>query len=187
MDGVSVQASASDTWVNDFEYSDDAISFAVDAKTTPGTRTATITVSYTGAEDKTFQITQDGYSSGNEKTLEFTYSSHSGWTISDGADDKGTYYLLKNDSYIDSPTFSFTKINSVKVTLRSFGGTQYGPIDIMYGDTVIGSQEDVTKNLTEYTVNVTSPAAGSGSLRFIGQNTTAANGPGISQIVITYE
>ena len=187
VEGVSVQASASDTWVSDFDYSDDAISFVVDAKTTPGTRTATITVSYTGAESKTFQITQDGASSGNEKTLEFTYDSHSGWTISDGADDKGTYYLLKNDSYIDSPTFSFTKINSVKVTLRSFGGTQYGPIDIMYGDTVIGSQEDVTKNLTEYTVNVTSPSAGSGSLRFIGQNTTTANGPGISQIVIIYE
>ncbi len=187
VEGVSVQASASDTWVNDFDYSAGAISFAVDPKTTPGTRTATITVSYAGAEDKTFQITQDGYSSGEEKTLEFTYDSHSGWTISEGADDKGTYFLLKNNSYIDSPTFSFTKINSVFVTLRSFGGTQFGPIDIMYGDTVIGSQNEATKNLTEYTINVESPSAGSGSLRFIGQNTSEANGPGISKIVIVYE
>ncbi len=126
-------------------------------------------------------------SGGDDQTLTFTYSAHSGWTISSGAEDKGSYYLLKNESYIDSPSFSFTKIKSVKVTLRSFGGTQYGPINIMYGDTVIGSQNEATKNLTEYTINVTSPSAGSGSLRFIGQNTTEANGPGISEIVITYE
>ena len=126
-------------------------------------------------------------SGGDVQTLTFTYSAHSGWTISSGVDDKGSYYLLKNESYIDSPSFSFTKIKSVKVTLRSFGGTQYGPINIMYGDTVIGSQNEATKNLTEYTINVTSPSAGSGSLRFIGQNTTEANGPGISEIVITYE
>ena len=126
-------------------------------------------------------------SGGDDQTLTFTYSAHSGWTISSGAEDKGSYYLLKNESYIDSPSFSFTKIKSVKVTLRSFGGTQYGPINIMYGDTVIGSQNEATKNLTEYTINVTSPSAGSGSLRFIGQNTTETNGPGISEIVITYE
>ena len=126
-------------------------------------------------------------SGGDDQTLTFTYSAHSGWTISSGAEDKGSYYLLKNESYIDSPSFSFTKIKSVKVTLRSFGGTQYGPINIIYGDTVIGSQNVATKNLTEYTINVTSPSAGSGSLRFIGQNTTEENGPGISEIVITYE
>ena len=133
----------------------------------------------------TFKEKENG--GGDDQTLTFTYSAHSGWTISSGAEDKGSYYLLKNESYIDSPSFSFTKIKSVKVTLRSFGGTQYGPINIMYGNTVIGSQDEATKTLTEYTINVTSPSAGSGSLRFIGQNTTEANGPGISEIVITYE
>ena len=78
VEGVSVQASASDTWVNDFDYSDGTITFAVDAKTTPGTRTATITVSYAGAEDKTFQITQDGYSSGEEEVAEFIFNTDAG-------------------------------------------------------------------------------------------------------------
>ncbi len=78
VEGVSVQASASDTWVNDFEYSAGAITFAVDSKTTPGTRTATITVSYAGAEDKTFQITQDGYSSGEEEVAEFIFNTDAG-------------------------------------------------------------------------------------------------------------
>ncbi len=78
VEGVSVQASASDTWVNDFDYTDGTITFAVDAKTTPGTRTATITVSYTGAEDKTFQITQDGYSSGEEEVAEFIFNTDAG-------------------------------------------------------------------------------------------------------------
>ena len=78
VEGVSVQASASDTWVNDFDYTDGTITFAVDAKTTPGTRTATITVSYAGAEDKTFQITQDGYSSGEEEVAEFIFNTDAG-------------------------------------------------------------------------------------------------------------
>lgn len=66
--GVSVSAApeSGDDWVNTFDYSTDGeISFVVDPKTTTGTRTTTITVSYTGAEDKTFKITQDGATSGN--------------------------------------------------------------------------------------------------------------------------
>lgn len=61
--GVSVSAAPASgvTWVYDFDYSvAGEITFAVDPKTTTGTRTTTITVSYTGAESKTFEITQDG-------------------------------------------------------------------------------------------------------------------------------
>ena len=114
VDGVSVEASASDTWVNDVDYSEGAISFAVDAKTTPGTRTATVTVSYTGAESKTFQITQDGYSSGEEETAEFIFNTDAGLAalgIEKPASGKGTE--LGDETYT---------ANGVSLTATS-GGT----------------------------------------------------------------
>ncbi len=83
--GVTVSASAgSDTWVNNFDCSTDGeISFVVDPKTTTGTRTATITVSYTGAEDKTFDITQNGTTSAGDPTTIpvsiATYASNNSW------------------------------------------------------------------------------------------------------------
>ena len=78
VDGVSVQASAGDAdWVSSFNYSTPGkISFAVAAKTTAGSRTATITVSYTGATSKTFTITQNGVSV--DGTVEFLPSDFSG-------------------------------------------------------------------------------------------------------------
>ena len=74
--GVTVSAAPASgaSWVNTFDYdTDGAISFVVDPKTTTGTRTTTITVSYTGAESKTFEITQDGASSG-DPTLVYTFA-----------------------------------------------------------------------------------------------------------------
>ena len=83
--GVTVSASAgSDAWVNSFDYSTAGeISFVVDPKTTTGTRTATITVSYPGAEDKTFEITQSGITSGDDPvTIPMsvaTYATNNSW------------------------------------------------------------------------------------------------------------
>lgn len=89
--GVTVSAAPASggTWVNTFDYdTDGAISFVVDPKTTTGTRTTTITVSYTGAESKTFDITQDGATSGSvtvTKTMAEIASANS-WTTSSGTD-----------------------------------------------------------------------------------------------------
>ena len=83
--GVTVSASAgSDTWVNSFDFSTAGeISFVVDPKTTTGSRTAIITVSYTGAEDKTFEITQNGTPSGDDPvTIPMsvaTYATNNSW------------------------------------------------------------------------------------------------------------
>ncbi len=80
VDGVSVSASAGDnSWVNSFNYATaGTISFKVDPKTTAGTRTATITVSYTGAESKSFDITQDGYVPSGSSTATFVFNTDAG-------------------------------------------------------------------------------------------------------------
>ncbi len=75
--GKSVSASADQTWVNSFSYTDNTISFQVDPKTTSGIRQADITVSYDGAESQTFRITQDGANSGGGQTaFSTTYTSN---------------------------------------------------------------------------------------------------------------
>ncbi len=85
--GISVSAApeSGDDWVKSFDYSTNGeISFVVAPKTTTGTRTTTITVSYTGAEDKTFEITQDGVQqqAGDPVTVPVsvaTYASSNSW------------------------------------------------------------------------------------------------------------
>ncbi|MBR4595089.1 MAG: hypothetical protein IKO33_11010, partial [Bacteroidaceae bacterium] len=75
--GQSVSATADQTWVNSFSYTDNTISFQVDPKTTSGIRQADITVSYDGAESQTFRITQDGANSGGGQTaFSTTYTSN---------------------------------------------------------------------------------------------------------------
>ena len=75
--GQSVSASADQTWVNSFSYTDNTISFQVDPKTTSGIRQANITVSYDGAESQTFKITQDGTNSGGgQSSYATTYTSN---------------------------------------------------------------------------------------------------------------
>lgn len=60
--GISISASSNQTWVNSFAYTANTISFNVDPQPTTGTsvREATITVTYEGAESKTFKVKQDG-------------------------------------------------------------------------------------------------------------------------------
>lgn len=80
VDGKSISATSDQDWVNTFDYSTAGeISFVVDANTGDA-RTATITLSYEGAENVTVSVAQKSASSGGttSTTIEFTPSDFSG-------------------------------------------------------------------------------------------------------------
>lgn len=87
--GKTISATSDQDWVNTFDYSKSGeISFAVD-ENTGDARTATITLSYEGAENVTITVAQKSVSSGEAtlKTIEFTPSDFSGkGTSSTGSD-----------------------------------------------------------------------------------------------------
>ena len=95
VDGVSVSASAgSNTWVNSFDYSTPGeISFVVDPNSASSTRTATITVSYTGATPQSFEITQNGTGGGSNTPVTVTK------TINEIVDANG--YIVSSGSTIN--------------------------------------------------------------------------------------
>lgn len=161
-----------------------------------GTAVVTITVEASGDYEeasKDIEITVSERPSGvlRNKSLEFTYSSHTGWTVN--ADDKTSYYLLNSGKSIESPSFSFNSIKSVVVKTRTFGGSSYKTTDITYvpssgPNVALGSVNASGNSLANQTLTVTSsPAAGTGKLLFDSSTTTAANGPGISEITINYD
>ena len=79
VDGKAISAASDQSWVNSFDYSKSGeISFAVD-ENTGDARTATITLSYEGAENVTISVAQKSASSGGttSKTIEFTPSDFS--------------------------------------------------------------------------------------------------------------
>ena len=82
VDGKSISATSDKDWVNTFDYSKSGkISFVVD-KNTEDERTATVSLSYEGAEDVLITVTQNDASTGN--VLGAPYS----WTLANG--DLGT-------------------------------------------------------------------------------------------------
>ena len=202
--GVTVSAAPASgaTWVNTFDYdTDGAISFVVDPKTTTGTRTTTITVSYTGAESKTFEITQDGATSGSGDPIsstEFSWSATTNTSIEDGSetatDESGT-------------TVSWAKgtSSSTKVALNTDGMRLYSGSTF----TVANSSKKISK--IEFTIKVNAksnkfpvPSVTTGSLTSINSSSKSMTWEGssktiavsfssesgnvaISKIVVTYE
>ena len=164
-----------------------------------GTAVVTVNVAASGdyvAGSKDINITVSEKPSGTlkDKTLSFTYSSHSGWTITDATiNTNGSYYILKSGASIESPSFQFNSIKSVVIKTRTYGGASYKTTNVTFKPTSgvnvnLGSVDAGNTTLTNKTLTVsTSPAAGSGSLLFSSSTTSSSNGPGVSEITINYD
>ena len=95
---------------------------------------------------------------------------------------------MKEGASIDSPSFSFNSIKSVVIKTRTYGGSNYKTTNIYYGSSLLGSIDASSTTLTNKTLTVSSsPAPGTGKLTFSSSTTSTANGPGISEITITYD
>ena len=100
VDGKTISATSDQTWVNNFDYSvDGEVSFAVDENTGEA-RTATVTLSYEGAENVSINISQYGSTSGSGLGESYL------WTLASG--DLGTTGSPLASVSKGSPSLSWT-------------------------------------------------------------------------------
>ncbi len=130
-------------------------------------------------------------------TLEFSYASHTGWTIGGSYSDMDTYsyYRLNsvsgNMGYVVSPTISdMSTITSIDVYAAYYGGSSYGKFKVYGGATQYGSEQEPSNNSrNKYTLSpATNPLSGSGSIKIICSGTSydAAKGTRLYDVVINY-
>lgn len=155
----------------------------------------TNTESHTWVTDFTVSTAQDYYAvyshtetSGSgtptPATLEASYDSHEGWTIS--GTEGSSYWILKSGASITSPSISdLSTVTSITFTARTYGGSSYNTVNVTTGSTSVGSATAGSKSMVNKTINV-SGLTGSGSFVFSSSTTSSANGPGINNIVINY-
>ena len=132
-----------------------------------------------------FSRTASGSGPSTPATLEATYASHDGWTISGTG---GTsYWILKDGASITSPVISdLSTVTSITFDARTYGGSSYKTVNVSTSGSVsVGSADASSTSLVGKTINV-SGLTGSGSLVFSSSTTSSANGPGINNIVINY-
>lgn len=123
-----------------------------------------------------------------QNSLKYTYSSNEGWTINGGIKKKDYHALLGKTTYILSPELTFTKITSITIKARTYGGTgNNNTIKITYGDKDLGTILPTDSTLKTYSLTNLATLSGKGSIKFAAPSSTSSNGPGISEITIVYE
>lgn len=203
---TSVTITSDFDWIADktgdgFNFTPDTYTWAEDGKETltitalsdnassEGTKIlGTISVQNTETEEL-IKITVKQKSSyvTTQNSLEYTYSSNKGWTVN-GTDKKTYHALLGSTKYILSPEFTFTKITSITIKARTFGGTgNNNTIKITYGDKDLGTILPTDNNLRTYSLTNLATLSGKGSIKFAAPSSSSSKGPGISEITIVYE
>lgn len=119
------------------------------------------------------------------ETLEASYSSHDGWTISGTGG--SSYWILKSGASITSPAISdLSSVTKVEFQARTYGGSSYNTVNVSTSaGATVGSATASTNSMVDKSINV-SGLTGSGSLVFTSSTTSSANGPGINNIKITF-
>lgn len=183
--GATIAAASKETWVNTFDYKTDGeVTFAVDANEGEA-RTATVTLSYPGADPVAVTVSQRaaGSSALVEKTATITFGTNdvkidkASVTANDDQKNSWTITTAGTTSYTQQPTYSqvgskdkpassitFTttlpedaEVTSISAKFGGFGSTA-GTVTLKVGETSIGTGKLNDKN--DVTVTSTSTAVG---------------------------
>ena len=116
-------------------------------------------------------------------TIAMNLNDTQGWTLS-GLDKQSKYWKMIKESYAESPSLDASKITSITINMRTWGGTQYNTIEFAVAGKKIGELEADNNNLKDYTWKPTTTPSGVGALRFSSPTSTADAGPAFSSITI---
>ena len=120
------------------------------------------------------------------ETLIFAKDQETGWTVS-GTSYTNKYWILKSKAYIESPTVDLSKLQSIMLNVRTYGGTSYNIIDITCNGQKLGEVDAVNSNLKDKEWIPSSMLSGEGKIRFSSTDNTASNGPAIAKVTILQE
>ena len=129
------------------------------------------------------KLTEEEGPVSNSPSVSMDLNSQEGWTLS-GLIKDTKHWRVVSGAYIESPQVELANITSIKVNLRTYGGSSYKTLVFSMNGTKVGEINAETNKLKDYTWTPTSTLSGSGKLRFSSTTCTAENGPALSSITI---
>ena len=124
--------------------------------------------------------------SSTPETLILAKGQETGWTIS-GTSYTNKYWILKKNAYIESPVVNLSKLQSMTINVRTYGGTSYNIIDITCNEQMLTTIDAENSTLKDKTWKPTTALSGEGKIRFSSTDNTDANGPAIAKVTINLE
>ncbi|MBQ2291756.1 MAG: endonuclease [Paludibacteraceae bacterium] len=129
------------------------------------------------------QLTEEEITVSTPSTIAINLTNTQGWTLS-GLDKQSKYWKMVKNSYAESPSVDASKITSITINMRTWGGTQYNTIEFSVAGKKLGELKASNNNLKDYTWTPSSTPSGVGALRFSSPTSTADAGPSFSSITI---
>ena len=106
-----------------------------------------------------------------------------GWTLS-GLIKDSKHWRMVTGAYVESPSVDASKITSITINMRTYGGSTYKTIEFSMAGKKIGELSASNKTLNDYTWKPSTSLTGVGALRFTSKVNTAEFGPAFSSITI---
>ena len=106
-----------------------------------------------------------------------------GWTLS-GLIKDSKHWRMVTGAYVESPSVDASKITSITINMRTYGGSTYKTIEFSMAGKKIGELSASNKTLNDYTWQPSTSLTGVGALRFTSKVNTAEFGPALSSITI---
>lgn len=116
-------------------------------------------------------------------TIAMNLNDTQGWTLSGLIKDSKHWRMVKN-SYIESPSVDASKITSITINMRTYGGSNYKTIEFSMAGKKIGELSASSNSLKDYTWEPSTSMTGVGALRFSSNTNTTEYGPAFSSITI---
>ena len=116
-------------------------------------------------------------------TIAMSLTNTQGWTLS-GLDKQSKYWKMVKNSYAESPSLDASKITSITINMRTWGGVQYNTIEFAVAGKKIGELKADNSNLNDYTWKPSTTPSGVGALHFSSPTSTENEGPAFSSITI---
>ena len=116
-------------------------------------------------------------------TIAMNLTNTQGWTLS-GLDKQSKYWKMVKNSYAESPSLDASKITSITINMRTWGGAQYNTIEFAVAGKKIGELKADNNNLNDYTWKPSTTPSGVGALHFSSPTSTENAGPAFSSITI---
>ena len=129
------------------------------------------------------QLTEEQTTVSTPSTIAINLTNTQGWILS-GLDKQSKYWKMVKNSYAESPSLDASKITSITINMRTWGGTQYNTIEFSVAGKKLGELKASNNNLKDYTWTPTATPSGVGAMRFSSPTSTANEGPAFSSITI---
>ena len=129
------------------------------------------------------QLTEEEGPVADSPSIAMDLNDQNGWILSGLIKDTKHWRVVKN-AYIESPSVDASKITSITIKMRTYGGDTYKTIEFSMAGKKIGELSASNKNLNDYTWKPNTSLTGVGALRFTSKVNTAEFGPALSSITI---